>query len=530
MGPSQTDRLMAIADKACVSFHDAHSAYVDVESHGRRETWPVRSREFTSWLQHRYFDDHRGAPNRTALRTALETIEAQGRFAGAQQPVFRRVASLNNALYLDLGNREWQAVRIEAGGWQVVDRPPVRFTRSQTTLPLPIPEPGGHISDLRRHLNLGSDDHFVLVTSWILAALRDAAPYPVLVLVGEQGSAKSTAARIVRSLIDPQKAPVRSLPRSERDLYVTAVHSHVLAFDNVSHIAAWLSDALCRLSTGAGFATRRLYTDEAEFVIDAARPVMLNGISEFVTRGDLADRTLFLHLPAIPETRYATEEVVWAGFERDRARIFGALLNALSTGLQSHADVRLERLPRMADFATWATACESRQSGGGMFLQAYERNRVEVVASVIDASPVASAMRIWFEAQAGPWAGEAAELYRELTRTADRAGLVERGWPANGQALSRQLNRDTPALRRAGISVVRERGARRLLRIANCGNNLGEIASNASRRDENNATPCPSTVAPGQCVGPRPSHCQSQHFVAIPSPSNAAMSRNRDGS
>ena len=337
MGPSHTDRLMAIAESACVAFHDAHTAYVDVESNGRRETWPVRSHEFTWWLQHRYFDDHRGAPNRTALRTALETIEAQGRFAGTQQPVFRRVASLDNALYLDLGNAEWQTVRIEAGGWQVVDRPPVRFTRSKTTRALPTPEPGGRLGDLRPHLNLGNDDDFVLLTSWMLAALRDAGPYPVLALLGEQGSAKSTVARIARALVDPQKAPVRSLPRRERDLYVTAAHSHLLAFDNVSEISPWLSDALCRVSTGAGFATRRLYTDDAELVIDAARPVMLNGISEFVTRGDLADRTLFLHLPAIPEIRYAPEEAVWAGFDRDRARIFGALLDALSTGLGSHA-------------------------------------------------------------------------------------------------------------------------------------------------------------------------------------------------
>ena len=139
MDPSQFDRLMAIADSECAAFHDAQTAFVDVESHGHRETWPVRSREFTLWLQHRYFDAHRGAPNRTALRSALDTLEAQGRFEGVQQRVFRRVASLGNHLYLDLANSEWKAVEIGAEGWRVVDRPPVRFTRSQTTRALPTP-------------------------------------------------------------------------------------------------------------------------------------------------------------------------------------------------------------------------------------------------------------------------------------------------------------------------------------------------------------------------------------------------------
>ena len=487
MDPSQFDRLMAIADSECAAFHDAQTAFVDVESHGHRETWPVRSGEFTLWLQHRYFDAHRGAPNRTALRSALDTLEAQGRFEGVQQRVFRRVASLGNHLYLDLANSEWKAVEIGAEGWRVVDRPPVRFTRSQTTRALPTPAPGGRLSDLRPHLNLASDDDFVLLTSWILGALRDTSPYPVLVLLGEQGSAKSTTMRIVRSVIDPLEAPVRTLPRNERDLYIEAANSHLLAYDNVSAIPLWLSDALCRLSTGGGFSTRRLYTDASEFVIDGARPIILNGISEFITRGDLADRTIFLHVPVIPETRYSTEAAVWTRFECERSRILGALLDAVSTGINSHSDVRVEGLPRMSDFAAWAIACESAESGG-VFLRAYERNRAEAVASVIDASAVASAMRIWMQARATSWTGEAAKLYRELTRTADQAGLMERGWPANGQALSRQLNRLSTVLRRAGISIVRERGARRLIRITDRrGDDDGGIASNASGRDENDA-------------------------------------------
>jgi hypothetical protein len=126
-------------------------------------------------------------------------------------------------------------------------------------------------------------------------------PYPVIVLSSEQGSAKSTFSAILRALLDPDTAPLRALPREDRDLFIAASNGHVLAFDNVSGLPAWISDTLCRLATGGGFAVRQLYTDRDEVLFDAARPVILNGIEDIVTRPDLADRAVFLTLEPIQE-------------------------------------------------------------------------------------------------------------------------------------------------------------------------------------------------------------------------------------
>ena len=142
-----------------------------------------------------------------------------------------------------------------------------------------------------------------MVVAWALACLRNRGPYPVIVLSGEQGSAKSTFSAILRALLDPNTAPLRALPREDRDLFIAASNGHVLAFDNVSGLPAWISDTLCRLATGGGFAVRQLYTDQDEVLFDAARPVILNGIEDIVTRPDLADRAVFLTLEPIPEER-----------------------------------------------------------------------------------------------------------------------------------------------------------------------------------------------------------------------------------
>jgi hypothetical protein len=211
------------------------------------------------------------------------------------------VGGLDGRLYLDLGDEAWRAVEIDATGWRIIDKPPVRFRRAAGMQPLAVPITGGSVETLRAFLNVQSDQDFVLVVAWALAVLRNKGPYPALVLSGEQGSAKSTFSAILRALLDPNTAPLRALPREDRDLFIAASNGHVLAFDNVSGLPAWISDTLCRLATGGGFAVRQLYTDQDEVLFDAARPVILNGIEDIVTRPDLADRAVFLPLEPIPE-------------------------------------------------------------------------------------------------------------------------------------------------------------------------------------------------------------------------------------
>src|SRR5262249_5508750 len=146
-----------------------------------------------------------------------------------------------------------------------------------------------------------ADADWPLVLAWLVAAMRPTGPFPVLCLHGEQGAGKSGTSRILRALVDPNSAPVRAEPREPRDLAIAANNARSLCLDNPSHLTPWLSDALCRLSTGGGFATRTLYTDEDESIFDSQRPLILNGIEEVATRGDLLDRALLVTCPTIPE-------------------------------------------------------------------------------------------------------------------------------------------------------------------------------------------------------------------------------------
>src|SRR5215469_9014419 len=254
---------------------------------------------------------------------------------------------------------QWRAVDIGPDGWRVIACPPVRFRRPAGMLPLPVPQQGGSIEPLHSFLNLASRDDFVLIVAWLLAALRPNGPYPLLAISGEQGSAKTVLSKLLKALIDSNTAPVRSLSREERELMITANNGYLLAFDNLSGLPVWLSDALCRLASGGSFAVRQLYTDDEEVLFEAARPILLNGIEDVISRPDLGDRAIFLALAPIGEARRRPENELWREFEIARPRILGALIDAVVHGLRATGCVHLDGLPRMADFALWATAWET---------------------------------------------------------------------------------------------------------------------------------------------------------------------------
>ena len=463
--PTQADILIELAQSAELFHTPDGIGFADLEINGHRETWPIRSKSFRRWIARCFFEETQGAPSSEPLQSALNVIEAQAHFDSPERDVCLRIGECDDRLYLDLANESWQAVEISVDGWEVIDKPPVRFRRTAGMQALPSPQTGGSIDKLRPFLNVQAERDFVLAIAWVLAALRNQGPYPVLVLAGEQGSAKSTFCRILRWLLDPNTAPLRALPRSDHDLFIAARNAHVVAFDNVSSLAPWISDTLCRLATGGGFAVRQLYTDHDEVLFDATRPVILNGIEDIVTRPDLADRALFLTLEPIPEEQRLPEKELWAAMERERPLILGALLDAVVQGLLMLPQTHLDELPRMTDFALWATACEEGLWPEGTFWSAYHGNREEAVDTVIDADPVAGAVRAFLQGRQ-EWGGTATDLLAELDAVVGVKQSSAKTWPASARALSGRLRRAASFLRNVGIDVTYDReGGRKRARI-----------------------------------------------------------------
>ena len=463
----QRDVLIGLVG-ACEFWHDANRvAFASFVVNGHLEHWAVRSREFKIWLSGQFYAKTGGAIRGQALEDGIRILEARAVYEGLEYQPFIRTGYHGDKLYLDLCDRQWRAVEISAHSWQVIQRSPVKLLRSPSMRSLPEPEGGSLIEELRRFVNVRSDDDFTLVVASPVTALRPRGPYPILVVNGEQGSGKSVFCRMLRSLVDPSAAPIRAVPKDERDLIVSAINGWVLAFDNLSTIPGWLSDALCRLATGGGFATRRLHTDHEEMIFEGQRPVLLNGIPLLTDRADLADRAVTIHLRGIPDHERQAEDALWEAFEQARPRILGALLDAVSAALRHISEVKLDRPPRMADFVKWVTAAKPGLGwNNDAFLSAYRDNRRCVSESAFEADSVAVAIRDFVAtAHPGGWEGTATQLLAEINQRTAEGIRKTRSWPLTAQALGNRVERIAPLLRSQGFVVERRHSTFRRIAI-----------------------------------------------------------------
>ncbi len=439
-------------------FHDLDgTAYATINIEDHRETHRLSSRSFKRWLGQMYFRTINTAVNAQAMTDATTTLEGIARFEGPELETSIRVAARGESIVIDLGDRDWSVVVVDANGWRVGDsrESSIRFRRASGMRPLPMPERGGSLQELRRLINIGDDEQWALLLGWLVSALRPIGPYPVLAVHGRHGSAKSTLCRFVRALVDPSSTPLRRPPKEERDLMVAASNSWVVAYDNLSGISQSLSDGLCVLATGGGFGIRELYSDSDECLFHAVRPTMVNGIDDLAIRPDLLDRCLNLTLPVILEQDRRDEEELKRTFNSVAPRIFGALLDAVSAAIRNLPTVSLERRPRMADFAKWSVAAESALGlASGAFLSAYLGNRDDSSVLAVESSAIGAAL-VTFMSGRNEWRGTATQLLDELSNeeySTDRSRR-QKDWPKSARAVRSALERLAPNLSAIDINV-----------------------------------------------------------------------------
>lgn len=436
--------------KAHHLFHDdGGDPYAKVDG----GAYSVTGAEYKELLVREYYRLSGRGANRNAVVDATTTLSAIAKFDGPRESVFLRSGEHKGGIVIDGGSPSWGGYYVTKSGWQAVDALPIHFRRSGKPLPLPQPTTPD-FSKIWRYVNVAKE-HRVLVAAWILAALRPRGPYPALALVAEQGSGKSFTSRTLKAITDPSASPLRSPPKDEEDLLIAAISSWVIALDNLSGIDHKLSDALCRLATGGALATRRLYTNTDEVLIELQRPVILNGIDDIATRPDLAERCLHITLPPLQER--ATEEELKHGFQHDAGAIFAALLDALAMALERMTLVTLGSLPRMADFARFAAAgMPALGFTEAEFIEAYRQNQLGAIETGLESSAVGEAL-CSLMAHRSEWTGTTSDLLNRLREISDDDST--QSWPRSARGLINALRRLAPSLRHVGITWEQNRTA-----------------------------------------------------------------------
>lgn len=426
--------------------------YAKVFINDHYEYLRIDSEKFKLFLMNIYFAKYKMSVNSSVVTNVQNTLHADAIYNSPKMKVHQRIAELDGVIYLDLCNDKWQTVKISKNGWQLEENPHVIFKRTNNMLPLPIPKRGGDIEQLRPFLNLRNTDDFLLLVAWIISLFRQDYPIPVLAIQGEQGSAKSTLSKVIRNLVDPSTQPLQTFPNDDRDLFIKANNSWVLAFDNLSGITERMSDSLCKLSTGGGFSTRKLYSDDEEISFSAIRPIILNGIDDIVKRADLLDRSIILNLPTLQTPYRKTEAEFWGDFEKVKAQILGALLDMLSKALKNLDKVNITEKPRMIDFATLASAAWIGMEWDKKYnslVDIYNANRNLATDQGIDSDPFATAI-IKLMSNKEKWTGTVTDALKLLSNNIGFDVTKTQNWPSANKFKDR-VRRIAPALRSKGI-------------------------------------------------------------------------------
>lgn len=468
--PRSVDQILDLIRPKIDLFHNGNDeAYADLHRDGHRETFAIRSKMFRQFVVKTTHVTLGIVPTANALNDVLLALESFAIFDGDSRRVFVRIGYVNDdrlKIFLDLGTANWEILQIDADGWALTTECPIRFARPSSLQPLPLPVVGGNLRALLTAINL-PDELYPLVTGWLLGCFMPQKPFPILEFIGEQGTAKTTLARLLKSLIDPHRGGIRSAPNNESDLLVSARNNHILTMDNVSHIPSSLSDALCRLSTGGGIGKRTLFTDADETVLEAMRPLILTGITNVILRSDLSERSIIIELPVIPPSSRRTIEAIDRDFTILHPALLGALLTAVSTAIKNYSTVTIKNLPRMADFAIWVTAGESALGlQPGEFLTAYIENNAVKNDEILE-NPIIQCILKLLETRV-EWSGTATQLLNVMDQI--RAKLFENHsrtdlrFPSSPESLAKNLKRLMPNLRAIGIEITKLRDGKSRMR------------------------------------------------------------------
>lgn len=451
------DKLIELFERSRAAlFHDeGHRGYVTVPVAGGQRTFAIRSSNASMWLSKLFYEEFGKAIGERPMEEVLRLLDAKAQFAAPLCPVSLRVAGDSSEIAIDLGREDGLLVKLTATSWSLQHEPRIKLVRSPGFGQLPSPVNNGNLRDLQALLGL-DEQNWQLVLAFLLLCLRPKGPYMLLLVEGEQGTGKSFLCKILKMIIDPNQIEKARLPDSQRDLMIHAKDYFLLVFDNVSGMKGDLSDALCVLATGGGFATRRLYTDDELLVLNFCRPVVINGIADFVNRPDLLERSIPLRLTRIEDGQRKTEQEMLREFEELLPGILGSLYGIAAKALACSEDITSAATLRMADCERWLVACERFSDvPSGSFVAAIKACQDEIFIDRAQNDPVVGALLSLLKN--GSFKGTVLDLHNRIIPL---DGFEQRSFPATPSHLSKHLKRQRPAMAKLGILFELEQRTR----------------------------------------------------------------------
>jgi hypothetical protein len=434
--------------------------YITVLINSHKEHYKLSSKYMRMWLGKLGHELMGKTVGISAIKDAINVLESIAVYDGKEYQFHVRKAEHEGKIYIDVGDSAWNIIEVSKEGWKVIKDCPIRFRRAGNSLPLPIPERGGKIEDLRPLINASSDANWILIKAWLSQAFWCRGPYAHMYFRGTQGTAKSYMMACLKAISDPSAAIKRRVPKSERDVAIALGSEAIPCFDNMSGVSDHIADLFCVASTGGVSTQRALFTDDEEAIIPIHCPIIYNGIDDLGQRGDLLDRTIVIDLEPIPESDRKPEKEIEKEIGEKKSSILGALLDLTVAGINGEGVVCLSDLPRMADFAEWAYSCLGEDSE--KFLEIYAGSRNDTKYDLVEGNKFPKAIyQLSVDTAPDTWKGSASELLTLLnTREHIISGYEPGNWPSVPEKVGSELRRFTPALIALNVEVSYSRSGK----------------------------------------------------------------------
>ncbi len=441
---------------------DLDESFIQFPVDSHTENWSCKDKRVRLWLAREYWNIYGKTVATDAINTALQVLEGMALYNGKQITLSNRVAEHDGCIYWSLSNPEWEAVRINENDWEVMSNPPILFRRYSHQMAQVQPSREGTLRNIFKYINVKDEDEQILLSVLLVSSFIPNFPHPIIYFYGPQGSAKSTASRIMKKIIDPSKIEVSEMPKDQKDLIQKLYHHWFIMFDNISHIWDGLSDIMCRAVTGSGFAKRELYSDDSDIIYTFMRCIGINGINLMASKPDLLERSILIELKRVSKDARLNEKELYESFDKDLPGILGSIFTAVSEAMRIRPTVKLQELPRMADFAVWGySIAEALGYGGQRFIEAYNRNIGMQQEQAINEDFVASFV-VDLMQEHDLWEGSATELLELMKQSPNYSNSDKQpDIPKNAQSVSRQLNVVKTSLAEVGIVFERVDGQKR---------------------------------------------------------------------
>jgi hypothetical protein len=438
-------------------------------------TLPVDGEEFASWLSNKCYETSKAVVGTTAIKDAIRAVVGVStKLPIGVAPVRYAYDPSGNGIWIDLADKNSSFVHVTTDKITIETHCPTAFYRPTGTGTMPLPEIIGKPEECVAVL----DEYFAFLAidrksraglfAVMMSAMRPMEQpangaltrYAVGVFNGEHGSGKSTRQMFVRRTIDMREPASMKMPDKVDDMIIYCEHSAVVSLDNQSALSETMSDALCRVATGDGNVKRSLYTSRDLAVFRGSRPIFVNGITDVVTRDDLLDRSIIVHVEK-PATR-KTDDELEASFKTILPRVFGALLLCMQNALIHESSTDTDRSIRMLQAARWAAAAEVTAGfDPGEVEQAYLAARREAVSIAAD-DPFVSAI-LGIVAPGTTWKGTMTALTEQLIEhveerdacTGKAAKKAPKDFPTTVAKVRSMVKRKQPALRALGLELER---------------------------------------------------------------------------